>query len=584
MATIDYIVMALYLVGILSVGFALSKKVKSSGDFFSAGGRSPWWASGLSAFMTMFSAGTFVVWGGIAYERGLVAVSINLCYGVAALAAGYFLAGRWKNLGIDSPAEYVSLRFGKPALHLYTWTMLVFRMVGVAVALYALAKIMVALMPLGEGMPFRDPVTGNLALHWAVLLFGLVVVAYTMVGGLWAVLMTDVLQFIVLTLAVLFVATLILLKAGDAGASVQQIPENFLKPTSGEYGMLFLAGWTAIHFFMIGAEWAFVQRYLCVENERAAKKATYLFAALYLVSPVLWFLPPMVFRVIEPGLDKEQAYILACQSVLPVGMVGLMAAAMFSATASTVSGQLNVFAGVLTQDIYKRLMRPGSSEQELVRIGRMVTALLGFALIGIALMVPLMGGAERVIVALTSLIVTPLLAPSVWGLLRKNTSLGHVFITVSICFMAGLVTYAIKNELLSLPSGFLSEWANWVRRHGQSTDVLVGVVLPVALLLLLDLSTFKRTDPGWNRLVSHEPDPIDSAGTDPGRMPAYIVAGGMGVCGLMMLGILPFNQEGRGMLILFSAVMLGLAAAMLFLVRRTERQDEVQERRGVDKH
>jgi Na+/proline symporter len=242
MAMIDYIVMALYLAGILAVGFVLSKKVKSSGDLFAAGGRSPWWASGLSAFMTMFSAGTFVVWGGIAYERGLAAVSINLCYGVAALAAGYLLAGRWKNLGIDSPAEYVTLRFGKPALHLYTWTMLVYRMVGVAVALYALAKIMVALMPLG-------------------------VVLYTMVGGLWAVLMTDVLQFIVLTLAVLFVSTLILLKAGDAGASIQQIPENFLSPTSGEYGMLFLAGWTAIHFFMIGAEWAFVQRYLCVEDE-----------------------------------------------------------------------------------------------------------------------------------------------------------------------------------------------------------------------------------------------------------------------------------------------------------------------------
>lgn len=572
MAMIDYMVMALYLVGILAVGFLLSKKVKSSGDLFAAGGRSPWWASGLSAFMTMFSAGTFVVWGGIAYERGLVAVSINLCYGVAALAAGYLLAGRWKSLGIDSPAEYVTLRFGKPALHLYTWTMLVYRMVGVSVALYALAKIMVALMPLGEGVPFRDPATGNLALHWAVLLFGLVVVLYTMVGGLWAVLMTDVLQFIVLMLAVLFVSTLILFKAGDAGASVQQIPENFLNLTSGEYGVLFLAGWTAIHFFMIGAEWAYVQRYLCVEDERAAKKATYLFAALYLVSPFLWFLPPMVFRVLEPGLDKEQAYILACQSVLPVGMVGLMAAAMFSATASSVSSQLNVFAGVLTQDIYKRLLRPDSTEQELVRIGRIVTALLGLALIGIALMVPLMGGAEGVIVALTSLIVAPLLAPSVWGLLRKNISLQHVFISVTICFVAGLVAYAIKNELLAFPSGILSESASWVRAHPQSTDVIVGVVLPVALLLLLDLLSLNRTNPGWGRLKSHEPATTVNAGTDPGCMPAYIVAGGIGACGLIMLGLIPFNQEGRGMLMLFSAVMLGLAAAMLFLVRRTQKQ------------
>ncbi len=202
----------------------------------------------------------------------------------------------------------------------------------------------------------------------------------------------------------------------------------------------------------------------------------------------------------------------------------------------------------------------------------MLTALLGFALIGIALMVPRMGGAETVIVALTSLIVTPLLAPSVWGLLRKNISLSHVFITVSVCFMAGLATYAVKNELVSLPAGFLSEWGHWVRGHAQSTDVLVGVALPVALLLLLDLSTFRRTNPGWNRLASHEPVPIDSAGTNPGRMPAYIVAGGMGACGVMMLGILPFNHEGHGMLILFAAVMLGLAAAILFTVRRTQEQ------------
>jgi hypothetical protein len=67
-------------------------------------------------------------------------------------------------------------------------------------------------------------------------------------------------------------------------------------------------------------------------------------------------------------------------------------------------------------------------------------------------------------------------------------------------------------------------------------------------------------------------------------MPGYIVAGGMGSCGFMMLGILPFNQEGHGMLVLFATVMLGLAATILFLVRRTDRQDEVQERRGVDRH
>jgi len=76
---------------------------------FAAGGQSPWWTSGLSAFMTMFSANTFVVWGGIAYKMGLVAVIINLMYGVAALLVGYFVAGRWKNLGIETPAQFIHL-------------------------------------------------------------------------------------------------------------------------------------------------------------------------------------------------------------------------------------------------------------------------------------------------------------------------------------------------------------------------------------------------------------------------------------------------------------------------------------------
>ncbi len=86
--------------------------------------------------------------------------------------------------------------------------MMVFRIIGVAVSLYSLAIILVAMMPLEEGNPLRDPTTGNLSLCWAVLIFGGIVVIYTMAGGLWAVLMTDVLQFIVLNLAILFVVPL----------------------------------------------------------------------------------------------------------------------------------------------------------------------------------------------------------------------------------------------------------------------------------------------------------------------------------------------------------------------------------------
>jgi SSS family solute:Na+ symporter len=186
----DWIVLIVYLIATVAIGVVLGRKVKSTSDLFAAGGTSPWWASGLSAFMTMFSANTFVVWGGMAYHYGLVAIMVNLCYGVAALLAGYTVAGRWKKLGIRTPAEFVELRFGKGALHFYTWSMMVYRMVGAAGALYAIAILMVAVT--------RGENSGNVVqgmppeLVTAILVFGAVVVIYTMIGGLWAVLMTDV--------------------------------------------------------------------------------------------------------------------------------------------------------------------------------------------------------------------------------------------------------------------------------------------------------------------------------------------------------------------------------------------------------
>ncbi|MFG0286797.1 MAG: Na+:solute symporter, partial [Rhodopirellula sp. JB044] len=298
MTLTDYVVLLTYLLGIFAVGVGLSAKVKNTGDLFSAGGQSPWWASGLSAFMTMFSAGTFVVWGGIAYRLGIVAVMINLCYGVAAVLVGYFVAGHWQRIGIRTPAEFIEKRYGVGPLHFYTWSMMIYRMVGVAVALYSLWVLLVALMPLAEGNPLRDPATGNLSITWAILVFGGIVVLYTMVGGLWAVLMTDVLQFIVLNLAVLFMIPLIVADAGGISSLIDRAPPAFFNPVSGDYTWFFLAGWVAIHFFMVGAEWAFVQRFLCVPSAGDAKKSAYLFGILYLVSPMLWLLPPLAYRVI----------------------------------------------------------------------------------------------------------------------------------------------------------------------------------------------------------------------------------------------------------------------------------------------
>ena len=180
---------------------------------------------------------------------------------------------------------------------------------------------------------------------------------------------------------------------------------------AGEFGWFFLTGWILVHYFKIGGEWAFVQRYICVPTEKEAKKAAYLFGALYLVSPTIWMLPPMLYRVIDPSANPELAYILACKYALPEGLIGLMIASMFAATVSMIDSELNVFAGVLTKDFYIRAF-PRSTELRQVNMGRAFTLLLGGIVVWIAIIIPRMGGAEAVV-----LVITALLAGSLWSFL-----------------------------------------------------------------------------------------------------------------------------------------------------------------------
>ena len=499
---LDYSVLVLYLLGTLGIGFYFSRKNKSASDMFSASGEAPWWVAGLSSFMTMFSAGTFVVWGAVAYKYGLVAVSINITYGIAALLVGYFVAGKWNELGVSTPAEYVELRFGRTSLQIYTWALLIFRVLTTAVALYALAVVVAAVMPLDDDSIFVDQSTGNMSVTFLIALFGLIAVIYTVAGGLWAVLMTDVLQFVILKLSVLFIVVLFFFKIDDWSVLADSAPAGFFDLTSSSYTFFFLVGWCATQFFMIGAEWAFVQRSLSVKTSKDARKANYLFGVLYLVSPALWLAPPILYRMINPDLDPEQAYILAGQLVLPAGTVGLMVAAMFSATASMVSSQLNVFAGVLTNDVYKNIFRPMASTKNLVLVGRFLTALIGVLLVGIAIIVPQLGGAEKLVISLSSLLVGPLMAPLLWGLFVEKVDSKAVWVTALVCFTTGVLIKFGIGPLTSIFAG-LEQITELLSQFSKQVDIFIGVILPLLTLTIIHVLSGKESSPGWIRLQAH---------------------------------------------------------------------------------
>ena len=564
MAALDYLIVLIYLVGLFLISTFAAKRNTGQKEMFSANRSSPWWASGLSGFMTVFSANTFVVWGGIAYQFGLVAVVINLTYGVAALLIGYFVAGRWNQMGLDTPAEYVAIRFGNRGLSFFTITLLIKRILGVSGSLYALGVLLTATTSSGSAiLPFT--------LDQAILLFGAIIILYTMQGGLWAVLMTDVLQFIVLTVVVLVASILMLADIGSLENFRTNTPEDFLNFTAGDYTWFFLLGWTIINFFTFGAEWAFVQRFLAVKNPRDARKATYLFGLMYLVTPLFWMLPPLLYRSQVQGAQKESAYIMATESVLPAGLVGLMVAALFSATASMVSSQLNVFAGVLTNDFYRTFFDPVASEKKLVRVGRVFTLLLGAVLVVIALLVPAMGGAEKLVITINSMLVVPLLAPTLWGLFSRKLAFRHLVYVTLISFTLGMTLRFGLPLLIDQESRF--GWiTDWVTKNQKMVELFVGVLLPVCLLAAFEFF-LQRIDHRAQRLMNKCSEVAKEIGGSqkPATLDLYpvrMVAISLFILGVWLL-LIGFRESSvRTIMLITGMILVFLSLGLEFLVRR----------------
>lgn len=473
MGLLDYAVLFVFFIVMVVIGHVTSKRMTNTREMYAAGGKSPWWMSGVSAYMTMFSAGTFVVFGGIAFRYGVVAIVLLMSIGIATFIAGYFFAAKWKSQGFDSAAEFIGHKYGNHVLQLYTWLGMITRMIGVAIALYSVSVVVCSLIPLSQDNILASA-DGKMNVNIMILIVGIVLVMYTFMGGLWAVLLTDFTQFIVLTFSVIIVVPLVISYGGGIDAILEKLPASHLSLTHGEYTGLFIIGWILTHVFKVGGEWAFVQRYLCVATPADAKKSAYLFGALYILTPVLWMIPSIAYRTIDPSANPEQAYILATNMVLPAGGSGLIVASMLAATASMASSELNVFSGALTTEVYGKIFRPGSSDVKLLRVGRLITILLGSVVILLSISIPYIGGAEKVVMLITSLFVGPMVMPALWALYVSPVTKWHAWLTILGTAVMGLLVQVIFKENV------------WVKTHLPVLNFVIGIGMP---LLMLQLTT-----------------------------------------------------------------------------------------------
>ena len=530
MGTLDYATILLFAAGVMLAGVSFSSTGKNMKSFFAGGGNVPWWISGLSLFMGFFSAGTFVVWGSIAYSHGWVAVTIQLTMAAAGFIVGCLIAPRWNRTGCLTAAEYITRRFGVATQKMYTYLFLFISLFTTGAFLYPIAKII--------------EVTADIPLHTSILLLGAFSILYVTIGGLRAVVVTDVLQFLILFAAVIIVIPLSLLKAGGTEQVLSRLPEGFFQAVSGEYTWVFIVAFMFYNLFFLGGNWAYVQRYTSVSSPRSARKVGWLFGALYLVSPILWMIPPMIYRACNPtleGLETENAYLLMCREAMPSGLLGLMLGGMIFATASSLNATLNISAGVFTNDIFKRIS-PSTSEKGLMRVARWSTIGFGILAIVVALLIPLMGGIVNVVISVAALTGVPLYLPLIWTLFSRNLN-GRVILSVTILSLAVNALFKFITPL----AGFSLD---------RAEEMLVGVLVPALLLACYEIWHRLRHPEQQIPMIEKGPDAASDTVKADNRFSVMVIGVGAILSGLFIavLGALAEEHRtiplGMGMLLL----------------------------------
>ena len=428
----DFLVIAIYFAVTLSAGLFMGRFVKSSKDFFSGGKKVPWWMGAISSYMAMISSFVFIAHAGVAYQDGLVAILVFWSTVFAVVAGSWIFAWRWQRAQVTTPMEYLEKRYGPGVRQFISWCGIAFRVLDNMVRLYSLGLIASVLL--------------NIPLSAGIWLGVVIVLAYTLTGGLWSVLVTDVIQCSILFSAAVAMLFLSFHAAGvfaqePAGtlSLFQALPHHFELNHGQRGSFVFLFAYYLIVFIKYNGNWAFIQRLESVPDEKSAIKMGLLTAVLLLLFPIVALLPAIVARYLLPGINPEEAYLTLCTKLLPPGALGLMVSAMLAATLSTLASEFNVTSSVFSKDIYQRLLRPKAGAGEMLFVGRLgMVAVALFVAVG-AQFVSALGGAFEANKTLMALFGVPIVVPSVFGILWKKPNTTGVYACVVVGVAAGYV-------------------------------------------------------------------------------------------------------------------------------------------------
>jgi len=406
LATLDLMVLVAYVVIVIVFGCWFVRKSGTSGEFMVAGGSLPGWAVGMSIFGTYLSSNTFLGNPGKAYGGNFNGYLFTLSLPLAVWIAAKYFVPFYRRSGQISAYEHLEHRFGlwarSYAMLCYLLTQIARMgtiMFGVAIGLQALTQWDVTTI---------------------ILATGLLVTVYTLLGGIEAVIWTDVVQSIVLMGGAMLVFGKLIFAMPEGPSQAWTIAMDAGKMSLGNWDVDLTTGtvWSILLFGLFinltnfGIDQSFVQRYHTASSEQAAKRAVWLGAILYVPISLLFFLlgaalfsyyatqPEMLAEVrqavatqnsVDPATlqaadigDRVLPHFIATK--LPPGIAGLLIAAIFAAAMSSIDTSLNSSATVILKDLYQRYLNPEVTEQQAMRVLRSSTVVIGLIGTGVALL------------------------------------------------------------------------------------------------------------------------------------------------------------------------------------------------------
>ncbi len=409
MQSLDWLIVLLYLVLTMGLGIYLSGKAsKSLTDFFVSGRSLPWWLAGISMAATTFSIDTPLYICGVVGNRGIAGNWEWWSLGISHLIMVYIFARMWRRSQVITDAELTELRYGgKMAAILRGVKAFIFAVpincIAIGYAMLAMVTVVKALN-IWQNLGIGDD--ENTIKILSVIGVSIFVLIYAGLSGLWGVVSTDFFQFFLAIFGALIVAGYAL---GSVGGMHQLIEKVQLVPQVADKDILSLiplhismdggaliqfsqtAGITASTFFAyVFIQWwswrrsdgggEFVQRFVAVKNEAEAEKAAWLFNIMhYVIRTWPWIIVALAALVIYPDLpNREEGYPKLMLEFLPPGILGLVVASLVAAFMSTVSTSINWGASFITNDLYKRFIKPNSSQTELVLVGRISSVIVTF--------------------------------------------------------------------------------------------------------------------------------------------------------------------------------------------------------------